>query len=88
MVMEFTHTILLLLCSSRLVFSESFESLDYDYDYEEVGWGSLGACRMLWAEFTDLVVQLADAFSLAYGKFRTKFFYVCLCAFVSVCICA
>ena len=66
-----SYTILMLLCSSHLVLSKSFESLDYDdYDSEEdVGWGELRACGRLWADFTDLLAQLADAFGLAYGKF-------------------
>ena len=65
-----SYTAPMLLCYSPLVLSKAFESLDYDdYDPEEdVGWEELGACGRLWADFTDLLAQLADAFGLAYGK--------------------
>ena len=68
--MRSAYTVPLLLCYSPLVLSKAFESLDYD-DYdpgEDAGWEELGACGRLWADFTDLLAQLADAFGLAFGK--------------------
>ena len=62
---------LLLLCSP-FVHSKAFESIDFeDYDSgADIGWDESGACGRLWSDFSDLLVQLVDAFGLAHGEFK------------------
>ena len=77
------YNVPLLLLYSPFVLSKAFESIDFeDYDSgADIGWDESGACGRLWSDFSDLLVQLVDAFGLAHGEFKhlTYYLWICIC---------